>query len=223
MIHDIPYLEYVIFGLFILIYGAWVYWIKEKLSIRSYNKEKISTLIPSIFIISIGFYSNSEIIWALVIALIIFMISYMQKQLDFWDNQEDILLQIYNDVDSLMSKDGNINYFRSCLLKYGYPHHNISELNLNYYLTTLTHKINAIPTLELKNKLKKVNDKIAMLNDYRRTPDFWTNMMEHTKSEYGMYGFLQKMLDKLETSLKEIKEMIKKDYSYLDSSWKENN
>ena len=189
---------------YILIIIFWNLYLKNKVRLSSYIKELISSL-PILFIISLGFFFISDIrLWAIIITIILFLVSESQKRLEYWEKQEDILKQLNDELSYLTNEDGHIDYFRKCIIPKGYPHHNISKLNLNFYLTSLSSEINSENTLELKNKLKRANDKIKMLNDYRKDEVTWEKMMKHL----GDTSYLNNILNELEERLIEIKKII---------------
>ena len=193
----------------VMIWAFWTFYLKHKVKIRSYIEEQIDSLMPILFIAFLGIFSNVNIgLWTIIITIIVFLGSESQKRLKYWEKQENILRQINEEVEYLISEDGHINYFRKCVKPKGYPHHNISELNLNFYLTSLASKLNSKPTLVLINKLKKANDKIKMLNDYRKDGETWSKMQRYINVDMGYGGYLLDVLNELEKNLREIQKII---------------
>jgi len=182
--------------------------------VSSYNKTRnfgfllliISGVMTLLFIDSIGIVS----VW---IAIMIFSTATTIKRLEFWENQEDILIQIFNDANYLLEKKGHIKFFRGAVKEGGYPHHDMREFNLNFYLPNLTHKVNSQDTLTLKNKLKDINDTIGMLNGYRRDKEYWKDMMYHgVPVDRKPYEYLIGVLQGAEKKLEKIRDIIKKDF-----------
>jgi len=181
----------------------------KKILSRSTNKVKLTNIgaVAIILFIGLFFYHNSSIL-AIFIAMILFVLSDLSKRLEYWNKQEDLLKQILNDIEYVSEKDGHIDYFKSALIPNGYPHHGISKFNLEFYLSNLAHKINAIPTSELIKKLRKANDKIMMLNEYRESEKNWEAILDHNKTTKRKGGYLNDVLDELGSLLKEIQKII---------------
>ena len=194
----------------IIIWVFWIFCLKNRIKISSYIEERIDSLIPILFLIFLGALSNANLeLWAIIITVVVFLDSQSQTRLEYWKKQEDMLKLLYEETNYLLDKkEGHIKYFRECLIPMGYPHHNMTLLNINFYITELGHKINSQPTLELKNKLKKINDKINMLNDYRKDEKTWEKMFGHMQSRYGRYGYLKKILKEVGDRLEEIQKII---------------
>lgn len=198
------FILYLAFG-YILIFIFWSSYLKNKIRVSSYIKEQITIILTILFITSLGFFSVFNIqFWAIIITVIVFLMSESQKRSEYWEKQEDILKQLNDEIIYLTNEEGHINYFRKCIIPKGYPHHDISELNLNFYLTSLSSELNSENTLELKNKLKKSNDKIKMLNDYRKDEVTWEKIMKHL----GDTNYLNNILNELEQRLIEIQKII---------------
>ena len=190
--------------IFLLLLVVW-YFLKDKIRLGSYKKSVISGLLPISLLVLFGFYSKVEVQgWSIIIVIIIFLIDYINKDREAWQKQEEILKLLYFEIDHILKDKGHMNYFRSCLPKNCYPHHNLTKFNADFYVKELRNEINSKPTLELKEKLKRLNDKVDMLNDYRKDSRTWRLMVE----KYIGGGYVEKLLEEIENQLKELQQII---------------
>lgn len=184
---------------------------KKKNQKKAFWLQFIAFLTMFSFIITILIILKNIPVLAIVVSALFFIVTSMNQIERDLDKQIQILKQIKEEVIDLLDKeDGHIKFFEDSISSVGYPHHNMNKLSQNN-LNVLAPKVNYYSTSKIKRLVRKANDKINMLNGYRKTVKTWKKVYKFESDKRCSNGrYLNEVIGDLKGMLVKIKmELIK--------------
>ena len=170
---------------------------------------------PNVFSIlkylnELGLITLLGIVVSFFIVLFIYFSELDDKNKRYIKNQEEILKNTLLEIFFLTKKNikleenmfgGHIKYFKDALGKSGVPHHDMRLLTEN---SKLDYTIKNNKTDKVKQLIFHANDKINLLNNYRREKGFFN---DSNKKEY-----IQEVIKELENILTDLKNLINRQF-----------
>jgi len=140
--------------------------------------------------------------WTIVgvtITVLTHIVSEFIKTMILLFKQESILKFILSDAYFLTKTGGHIEYFRNGINAGKCPDHDMRGIDVSFYWNNLNNKVNGKPTFPLKHLLAHTNDKIVLINNYRKNLRTWARKMDF---------IIRKVIPELENKLNKIREEI---------------